>query len=517
MNLPALNVLTIALAAAPILLLLYLMIGRNWNGSNAGLAGWGTAVILTLLVFGGNLPLLLVSAGRAVLLSLFVLYIIWMALLLYHTVNEAGAIQIIGQEIPHLARDKPAQALLLAWIFGSFLQGATGYGVPAAVIAPLLLGLGFGADVAVTMALLGHGWAVTFGSLGSSFLSLVAVTGVPGEVLAGPATILLAVCCLGCGLSVLWLAGGITAVRQRGLFMLTLALLMALTQGFVAGLGLWPLAAFGAGLLGLIVAILYFTLSNGRGAGHARFETGRFLAAFTPYFILIAVVVVGEMLLADVLGVVQLNANFPAVSTSFGWVTEAGPGRSINLFGHGGALLLYSSLLAFLWFRWRGAFAREDGTRRTYAGRAILQKTWRGSTKPTISIFALVAMATTMQHAGMTQLLAEALSSVAGPIFPLVSPFIGVLGAFMTGSNTNSNVVFGELQRQTAVALALSVPYILAAQTAGGAIGSVFAPAKVVVGCSTIPGSNNGRVLRLTAAYSLSISLVVAVIAWLVA
>ncbi len=517
MNLPALTPLTVLLAAAPILLLLYLMIWRNWGGSEAGLAGWATAVFLTLLVFGGNLPLLLVSVGRAVLLSLFVLYIIWMALLLYHTVNEAGAIQVIGQEIPHLARDKPAQALLLAWIFGSFLQGATGYGVPAAVIAPLLLGLGFGADVAVTMALLGHGWAVTFGSLGSSFLSLVAVSGAPGETLAGPATFLLAICCLGCGLSVLWLAGGKTAVRQRGLFMLIMALLMGGAQAGIAGLGLWPLAAFGAGLIGLVLAILYFTLSNGRGPDRLPFKRGRFMAAFTPYFILIAVVVVGEMLLAEVLGVVQLNATFPAVSTSFGWLTEAGPGRSINLFGHGGALLLYSSLLAYLWFRRRGAFARDDGTKRAYEGRTILQKTWRGSTKPTISIFALVAMATTMQHAGMTQLLAETLSSVAGPIFPLVSPFIGVLGAFMTGSNTNSNVVFGDLQQQTAVALALSVPFILAAQTAGAAIGSVFAPAKVVVGCSTIPGSNNGRVLRLTATYSLTITLVVALFAWLLA
>ena len=80
-------------------------------------------------------------------------------------------------------------------------------------------------------------------------------------------------------------------------------------------------------------------------------------------------------------------------------------------------------------------------------------------------------MALTMQHAGMTQLLAEALSAGTGALFPLISPFIGALGAFMTGSNTNSNVVFGQLQQQTAVALNLSVPWILAAQTAGGAIG----------------------------------------------
>jgi hypothetical protein len=89
----------------------------------------------------------------------------------------------------------------------------------------------------------------------------------------------------------------------------------------------------------------------------------------------------------------------------------------------------------------------------------------KGSIKPTIGVYALVAMALTMEHAGMTQLLAAVLSGT-GVFFPLLSPLLGALGAFMTGSNTNSNVIFGQLQMQTAVALSLSVPLILAAQTA---------------------------------------------------
>ena len=89
-----------------------------------------------------------------------------MALLLYHTVNDAGAIRAIGQEMPGIAQGRAAQALLLSWILGSFLQGATGFGVPAAVVAPLLMGVGFAASPAVVIALLGHAWAVTFGSLG---------------------------------------------------------------------------------------------------------------------------------------------------------------------------------------------------------------------------------------------------------------------------------------------------------------------------------------------------------------
>ncbi|MCP4427814.1 MAG: L-lactate permease [Chloroflexi bacterium] len=507
--LPPLTLFTLFLAALPVLAVLYLMVGRHWGGSKAGVAGWATAVLVSVLFFGAGGKLLLVAWGKAILLALFVLYVIWMALLLYHTVNEAGVIDAIGQEMPALAQDKPAQALLVAWIFGSFLQGATGFGVPAAVVAPLLVGMGFAPNTAVTMGLLGHAWAVTFGSLGSSFLSLMAATGEPGEILASPAAILLAVSGLGCGLGVLWLAGGRTAVRQRGLFLLVMAVVMGAAQWAIAMAGLWTVAAFGAGLVGLIVSIFYFTRVANRQAGD-QVNLRRLVYAFRPYLLLIVIIVLGRIVFKEALNVVNINYDFPQVAAGFGWQTAAEPGRSVSLFGHAGALLLYTSLLIFIWFRREAANPQSAfQIPHSYSGRIIWQKTRKGWVKPTIGVYSLVAMALTMQHAGMTQLLAEALSAHTGPIFPLISPFIGALGAFMTGSNTNSNVVFGQLQQGTAVALNLSVPLILAAQTAGGAIGSLFAPAKVIVGSSTVEGADDGEVLKLAALYGLAIVLVI--------
>jgi lactate permease len=148
-----------------------------------------------------------------------------------------------------------------------------------------------------------------------------------------------------------------------------------------------------------------------------------------------------------------------------------------------------------------------------YSGRRIAEKTVRGSIKPTIGVYSLVAMALTMQHAGMTQVLALVLSANTGALFPFLSPFLGALGAFMTGSNTNSNVVFGQLQQQTALALGRSVAIILAAQTAGGAIGSAFAPAKVIVGSSTVPGASEGNVLRYASLSGLVILIVLGILA----
>ena len=126
----------------------------------------------------------------------------------------------------------------------------------------------------------------------------------------------------------------------------------------------------------------------------------------------------------------------------------------------------------------------------------------------------MVAMAVIMQHAGMTETLARGLAEGMGVFFPLASPWIGALGAFMTGSNTNSNVVFAALQMRTAQLLGFTAAIILAAQTSGAALGSVIAPTKVVVGAST--GGMEGRegeVMRKMLAYTGVLVLVISLLA----
>lgn len=549
MSLPPLNLAYVFAALLPLLVVLYMMIGRNWRGSKAGPAGWLTAMFAAVLVFGSGLDLLLVAFGRSLLLSLFVLYIIWMALLLYHVVNEAGAIQVIGRELPGLASDRSAQALLLGWVFGSFLQGASGFGVPAAVVAPLLFGLGFAANSAVVIALVGHAWAVTFGSLGSSFFSLMAATDVAGDLLEEPSAALLGVACLLCGTAVLWETGRLAALRRRWPTLLAVTIAMAGTQYLLAASGLWSLAAFGAGLVGLGVMILDLRLdlfdsrawrerfgrridkpgvestnleawegesrqlSKATPTAETRAGDVQALAkALFPYALLTVIIILGQMVLREPLSTLELNINFPEVTTAFGWRTAAGAGRAISIFGHAGALLLYTSVLSYLWFRWRGSFRVGS----TYTFWPIVKQTARGSVKSTIGITTLVAMAVTMQLAGMTQLLAQALSAGTGPVFPFISPFIGALGAFMTGSNTNSNVVFGQLQMDTAKALSLAVAIILGAQTAGGAIGSLFAPAKVIVGTSTVEGADDSKVLARAVAYGIAIIAVLGLVTFFI-
>ena len=163
----------------------------------------------------------------------------------------------------------------------------------------------------------------------------------------------------------------------------------------------------------------------------------------------------------------------------------------INIFGHPGAILLYTCIIAYLVYRAAGYISKGSL-------RNIFQRVAKSGLTSSLGIVTMVGLASIMLHSGMTYLLAEGLSvSFSRALYPAVAPFIGALGAFITGSNNNSNVLFAVLQQNTAELMNLSVPLILAAQTAGGALGSVLAPAKVIIGCSTVGlEGQEGAVMR---------------------
>jgi len=195
--------------------------------------------------------------------------------------------------------------------------------------------------------------------------------------------------------------------------------------------------------------------------------------------------------------------DFPVVRTALGFVTPAGPGRNIVIFRHTGTVLVYAAIVAYVIYSRAGLY-------RSGAVRRILDGTLRRVMSSSVSIASMVAMAVIMEHAGMTDSLARGLAEGVGQIFPFVAPWIGALGAFMTGSNTNSNVVFGALQLHTAELLGFNAAFILAGQTAGAALASVIAPTKVVVGASTAGmAGREGEVMRKLLVYSgLSVLLV---------
>jgi len=517
------------LAASPVIVVLVLMLAFNWGGSRAGAAAWFVAVAVALLRFGAGPLLIGFAQAKSILFALDVLYIIWMALLLYHVADEAGAITLIGKRLPGLTADRMIQSLLLSWLFASFLQGMGGFGVPVAVVAPLLVGLGFSPIQAVVMASLGHGWSVTFGSLGTSYVALTSITGLPSDVLAPESAFLLGCVSIVSGGLVAYVGAGWKGLLRAIPVLLVLSVVLGTVQFYLATHGLFTLGSTGASLAGLVVGIGLARLPFYQHAhpdetpepeAEAAIEPQKAQAAgpqrslvisLSAYAILIVIAFAVNLIpvLEQAFNSIRLVLNFPEMVTAFGWATPAEAGRKISVFGHPGAILLYASTLSYMIYA-RAGYYQSGALKR------IGRKVVKGAVGSSLGIIAMVGMATIMTHAGMTNMIARGLSeTVSSTIYPAIAPFLGALGAFMTGSNTNSNVVFGGLQMETARLLGLSVTLILAGQTAGASVGSILAPAKVIVGCSTVGLSGHeGPVIRRMLLFGLLPVVVIALIAW---
>ncbi len=500
------------LALLPLLLILVLMLRFQWGAARAGPAGWLAAVAVAAWRFRAGLNVLAVAQARAFFLALDVLLIVWAAFLLYRVTDEAGVIATLGRALPRLTADRGMQGLLIGWAFASFLQGVGGFGVPVVVTAPILLGLGFSPLAAVLAPSVGHSWSVTFGSLASSFQALIVASGLPAAALAAPSAGLLGLAGIACGWMVARICGGSASGRRLAVPILTMGVVMGLAQFALAISGLWTIAGFGGGLAGLGVGLLLAGAYPGESSpGSAPVPAREIALALAGYAVLVVVTLAVQLIapLRAGLGGLMLAARLPASETGRGFAVAAGEAGPIVLLRHAGAVLTYASLLAYAIYRGAGSYA-PGAAGRIAAGTA-------GAVLPaTIGIVSMVSLAAVMSQSGMTDTLARGLAGGVGALFPLASPWIGALGAFVTGSNTNSNLLFVPLQQRTAEILGLPTTRILAAQTAGGAIGSVVAPTKVVVGVGGTKGSvGEGEVMRRLLVYAGALVTGISVVVWI--
>lgn len=489
----------VGVATLPLVTLLVGLLVLGWSGTKSGVVALVVAVLLAAVAYATPTPVIGVALYRGVVVSLHILYIIWAALLLYRLAEGTGAIRSIGAAIGQLTTDPVWQLLIIGFAFSSFLQGVAGFGVPIAVTAPLLIGLGFPPLQASAVPLLGHAWSVSMGDMASSFQALRAVTALSPSGLGNWIGLFLSLAAVATGFAVAHLHAGWPAVRSGFARILALGTAMGLTHLALSRAGYWTLASFGAGMVGLIV-----------GAGLARFTrripsggredpaapTVPFRVAFLPYYTLIAVVLIATFVapLRHVLEGPTLRFAFPETATGLGWRT--GPASfALPVFGHPGALLLYAVALTVLLYRRVGVSLPQWG--------GVWQGVKKQGMPTTYTILLLAGVAMVMTYSGMTFLLARGLTGLLGSAFPLISPFIGLLGTIITGSNTNSNLLFGVLQRDGARLLAMDPVLVASLQSAGGSVGSMLAPAKVVLGTATTGlAGKEGLVMRVTLPYA---------------
>jgi lactate permease len=498
MNLP-LDLATWAGAALPIALLLYLLVWRNWSAVQAAVAGVVAAVLVALLLYRSPLSLIGVEISKGVWNSISIMAVILPAILIYEVSNEVGGFSAIQRDLTRLIPDKLLQILALGWCFASFLQGPSGFGVPIAVTAPLLIGIGVRPFWAVLVPLMAHAWANTFGTLALAWEALVQQTSLGSDTVAYWQTawwtgILTGLLCL--------LAGSIICWQYRGF--------AGLRRGWPAVLILGGIQAGGQLLLSQITptlcALIPATLALGavfvlaRLPRYATPETGspspmlmeenrlaqvpasmNLHEALLPYYILvgISVFVLLTPPVTEVLGAWKMSVSFPATMTGFGFVNKAqtayGP---VTWLTHSGFFLLLAAVLSGVYFSLKGLI-REGGLLR------IAGNTLKKSVPAAVSVAFLLAMSKVMSGSGQVEVLARGTAAATGDYYAFLAPLVGTLGAFMSSSNVSSNILFGQFQESMAQLTGKSTVGILAAQTSGAAIGTMFSPSKVLLGTTT--------------------------------
>src|SRR5690554_1060618 len=168
------------LALLPLIALLVLMVLLRWTAPQAGSMGMFVAAGVALLAFQTPWETLAVASGKGVWDAIFILYVIWPALLLYQVTDRAGGYDALRQGITRFSRNELFIIIALGWVFSSFLQGVAGFGAPIAIVAPLLVAYGVRPVYAVAMPIVAHIWAKMFGTLAAGWLATIQVVDLEG-------------------------------------------------------------------------------------------------------------------------------------------------------------------------------------------------------------------------------------------------------------------------------------------------------------------------------------------------
>lgn len=508
MDVPPLTAGLWALALSPVALLLALVLSNRITTGAAASVVVAWVTLLGVTAFRAPAWVLVVAVGKGLWLGTWILCVVWPALLLYRLASGAG-LERIGAMFAAILPNRRENLLVVAWIFPAFIQGVAGFGTPIAVAAPLLLAMGWPRTRAVVYPLIGYHWSVTFGSMGSSFYmaSLTAGLG-PAEqqAFAVTAASILAVNCIVAGSLVLLLDGGVAGLREGSRLLLLAGIPMGAVLVMVASAvpAVASLAAGSAGLLA-VGALAAVDRRRGRGGVTADDEgvdtaavtrTSRHVPAWllSPYVYLLATalpVFLWPASRAFVQNNVRVAPSFPQTRTGYGFVNAAVTDYTpISVLGHPGFYILLACLLGYVTYRRKGLWE---------AGRtSMMLRGWLTALpQASLSIILLACVATILVDTGMVSVLARGTANVAGDAFPLLSPQVGGIGSFVTGSTTSSNALFAALQRDVAELIGLPAHVLLAAQTAGGNVGNAIAPVVILIGVTAVDAADHvSTVLR---------------------
>jgi len=451
------------------------------------LAGLMVTAILALLVWNMDPARLASSVIEGGLIALVpIIWVILAAVFTYFAGVESGAMETIRATLMTLSPDRNVQAVIIAYCFGGFLEGVAGFGTAVAIPTAVLITMGFAPITAAVIALVANSVPVAFGALGIPVIVLAQITGLDLTTLTRyvalqllPFSILVPVV--------------IALISNRG----PRGLGPSLPEIFILGIlfgGIQTLTAFFlgpelvavTGALGSLTAyILYKTVT---GKWKPSGDQKKLLLALASYIVLLALVVVTRLMPLDFLKYAPFVFVLPvgAGAVKIDWLTTPG------------TLLLISAVSGSLM---QGLSLRVIGRVFFQSLERIKWSAW--------TIVNIVALAKIMGYSGMVASTAGLLAALSGKAYPLIAPGLGAIGTFVTGSDTASNILLGELQRETAKKIGADVAWITASNTSGATAGKMISPQSISVAAATIGLQSEERaIVRTTLLYCVGYSFI---------
>ena len=533
------NIFLSALVAALPVFVLLGFLAKHVKAHYSAILGLITCLLVAILVYKMPAGMASMAAVHGALFGLLPIgWIVLNAIFIYDITVKSGDFEVVKHSIAGLAGDRRIQALLIAFSFGAFIEGAAGFGTPVAISAAMLIGLGFRPLQAAGLALIGNTAPVAYGALGSPLIALAGVTGLPLDMLSAAAGRILPIFSLIVPFWIIWTMAGRKAMMEVWPACLTAGGSFAIAQFLVSNYhGPWLVDIIGAiiSMLSLVILLKFWQPKNIWRYEHEREEahaakveqsTNKVVKAWMPWVFL---------------SVFVFAWGTPQVKTFLNGGTTAAPnflnGYTVKTFEipllHNNVekappVVAKKSKEAAVWtFNWLSL----TGTSLLLAGIVSgllagfsfleLAKIWGKTVNRVkislLTIAAMLALGFVSKSAGLDATMGLAFAST-GVLFPFFSAMLGWLGVALTGSDTSSNVLFGGLQKITAEQLGLNPILTAAANTTGGVMGKMIdAQSLVVASVATNQQGEEGTILRYVFWHSLALAAMVGAVIFLYA
>ena len=533
------NIFLSALVAALPVFVLLGFLAKHVKAHYSAILGLITCLAVAILVYRMPAGMAGMAAVNGALYGLLPIgWIVLNAIFIYDITVKSGDFEVVKHSIAGLASDRRIQALLIAFSFGAFIEGAAGFGTPVAISAAMLIGLGFRPLQAAGLALIGNTAPVAYGALGSPLIALAGVTGLPLDMLSAAAGRILPIFSLIVPFWIIWTMAGRKAMLEVWPACLVAGGSFAITQFLVSNYhGPWLVDIIGAiiSMVSLVILLkvwqpkTIWRYEHEREDAHAAVvqqSTVKVVKAWMPWvFLSLFVFAWGT----------------PQVKTFLNGGTKTAPnflnGITVKTFEipklhkmviKAPPVVAKPSAEAAVWtFNWLSL----TGTSLLLAGLVSglvtgfsfleLVKIWGKTVNRVkislVTIAAMLALGFTSKSAGLDATMGLAFAST-GMLFPFFSAMLGWLGVALTGSDTSSNVLFGGLQKITAEQLGLNPILTAAANTTGGVMGKMIdAQSLVVASVATNQQGEEGTILRYVFFHSLALAAMVGCVIFLYA